>query len=131
MPDPSPLRHYGGFVVAGGTAFVTDVAVFHALNSWAGINLLIARFLSITVAMIVSFLINRAITFAMPGAPRIVEFLRFAAVGWVSSALNYALFACTMLARPETAPVIAIAFATAISMVVSYLGMRLAVFRKA
>ena len=131
MTDVSPLRHYGGFLAGGVCAFVTDVSVFHALNGWASANLLIARILSITVAMFVSFLINRTVTFAVPGVPRVSEFLRFAAVGWVSSALNYALFATTMLARPETWPIAAITAATAISMIVSYLGMRMAVFRKA
>ena len=130
MSEMSPLRHYGGFLAAGGSAFLTDVAVFQALHSWAGVNVLIARLLSISLAMAVSFLINRAITFAVPGPPRIIEFLRFAAVGWVSSALNYGLFAGAMLARPETWPILAIVFATAISMVASYAGMRLAVFRK-
>ena len=130
MADVSRLRHFGGFVLAGGTAFVTDVLVFHALTNLVGVNLLIARIFSITVAMVVSFLINRAITFSMPGAPKFSEFLRFAAVGWMSSGLNYAVFACVMLARPETPPLYAIIIATAIAMVTSYMGMRLAVFRK-
>jgi putative flippase GtrA len=131
MAEISPLRHYGGFIAAGGTAFVTDVAVFYVLHSEAGVNLLIARILSISVAMVVSFLINRAVTFAMPGVPRLAEFLRFAAIAWMSSALNYALFAGLMLARPETSPTLAIVLATAVSTATSYLGMRLAVFRKA
>jgi len=130
MTEVSRLRHFAGFVLAGGTAFATDVLVFHALNSIAGLNLLIARLLSISVAMVVSFLINRSITFAMPGPPKLREFLRFAAIGWMSSGLNYAVFASVMLARPATPPTYAIILATAIAMVTSYLGMRLAVFRK-
>lgn len=130
MAEVSRLRHFGGFVLAGGTAFVTDVLVFHALTSLAGVNLLIARLLSISVAMVVSFLINRRVTFAMPGAPKLSEFLRFAAVGWMSSGLNYAVFASIMLARSQTPPLYAIILATAVAMVTSYLGMRLAVFRK-
>jgi len=130
MLEVSSLRHFAGFLIAGSLAFITDVAVFHILASLLGIPILIARLLSISMAMVVSFLINRRATFAMPGPPRFREFLRFAAVGWLSSALNYALFAGVMLARPETRPLIAIALATAVSMVVSYLGMRMAVFRK-
>ena len=130
MAEVSRLRHFGGFVLAGGTAFVTDVLVFHALTSLAGVNLLIARLLSISVAMVVSFLINRTVTFAMPGAPKLSEFLRFAAVGWMSSGLNYAIFAGVMLARPETWWFLAIVIATVISMGASYMGMRMAVFRK-
>jgi len=130
VAETSPLRHYGGFVLAGSSAFVTDVAAYHALNSFAGINLLIARFLSISLAMVVSFLLNRSITFAIPGTPRAAEFLRFVAVAWMASAVNYGLFAGIMLARPETAWLLAIVIATALSMIASYLGMRAAVFAK-
>jgi len=130
MSDIPPLRHYGGFIAAGLCALATDIFVLNLLSEMAGINLLIARLLSISVAMVVSFLINRTITFAMPGSPKLVEFLRFAAVAWMSSALNYAVFASVMLARPQTSPNIAVLLATATSMITSYLGMRLTVFRK-
>lgn len=130
MADDSHLRHYGGFLVAGGSAFLTDVAVFQALVAIAGLGLLVARFLSISTAMVVSFLINRRLTFRMPGPPRLAEFLRFVAVAWLSSGFNFVIFAAVMFARPQTAPTIAIVIATAISMITSYLGMRLAVFHK-
>ena len=130
MTETSPLRHYGGFIVAGGTAFVTDVTVFHALHDLTATGLLLSRFLSISVAMVVSFLINRAVTFKVPGPPRLAEFLRFAAVGWISSGINFVVFAVILFARPQTFPTIAIVIATAIAMITSYLGMRLAVFHK-
>ena len=124
------MRHYGGFILAGSTALVTDISVFQALYALVSVNAFIARLLSITVAMIVSFLINRAVTFAVPGRPRFIEFLRFAAVAWMSSGLNYILFATVMLAAPGTWPVLAILLATAISMFASYMGMRMAVFHR-
>ena len=130
MPAISPLRHFGGFVIAGGCAFVVDVGVFQVLHEWSGLDPLIARLLSISVAMIVSWLINRTVTFAMPGPPRLREFLHFAAVAWASSAINYGVFAAILLARPATWPVLAIVAATAVAMVASYFGMKLGVFRK-
>ena len=126
----SPLRHFGGFVLAGGSAFVTDVGIFQLLQGWLGLNPLIARLLSISAAMVVSWLINRTVTFAMPGPPRLAEFLRFAAVAWISSAVNYGVFAAILLARPDIWPVAAIVAATAVAMVVSYFGMKRGVFRE-
>ena len=130
MADVPPLRHFGGFVLAGGTAFVTDVSVLHVLDTWVGLSPFLARVPSIMVAMVVSFLINRTITFAVPGRPRADEFLRFAAVGWMSSALNYAVYAGVLVLRPGTWPGAATVIATAVAMITSYLGMRVAVFRK-
>ena len=130
MIDLSRLRHIGGFILAGSLAFFTDVGVFQFLHGVLSVNLLIARVLSIATAMLVSWLINRRLTFAMPGPPRLAEFLRFVAIAWISSSVNYVLFAGLMLWRPQTVPLLAIVFATAVSMLVSYAGMRLGVFRK-
>lgn len=130
MAEVSRLRHVGGFIVAGSTAFVTDVGVFQVLHATLSVNPLIARLLSISVAMVVSWLINRRLTFDVPGPPRLAEFLRFAAIAWMSSAVNYAVFAAALLLRPDVWPPLAIAIATGVAMGVSYLGMRLAVFGK-
>ena len=124
------MRHYGGFVVAGGCAFVTDVGVFQLLHAGLGLDVLITRLLSISVAMVVSWAINRTVSFAVPGPPSVREFLHFAAVASMSSAVNYGVFAAVLFTRPETAPVAAIVAATAVAMVVSYFGMKLGVFRK-
>jgi len=125
----SALRHVGGFVLAGGSAFLVDVGTLEALRG-VGVPPLIGRLLSISVAMVVSWMINRSVTFAVPGPPSFREFLHFAAVAWISSAVNYSVFAAILFARPETAAVAAIVVATAIAMIVSYLGMRLGVFRQ-
>ena len=130
MAEVSRLRHIGGFIVAGSTAFVSDVGVFQVLHATLSVNPLIARLLSISVAMVVSWLINRRLTFDVPGPPRLAEFLRFAAIAWMSSAVNYAVFAAVLLLRPDVWPPLAIAIATGVAMGVSYLGMRLAVFGK-
>lgn len=130
MAEVSAVRHYGGFLAGGSLAFIADMGLFQLLHGWLGVALPIARLMSIAVAMVVSWLINRTITFAMPGPPRVAEFLRFAAVAWMSSVLNYAVFIAILFTRPQTFPAIAIAAATAVAMTVSYLGMRVAVFRK-
>ncbi len=130
MPEVSRLRHYGGFILAGSSAFLTDVAVFQGLHALLSLNPLIARLISIAVAMVVSWLINRRLTFNVPGPPRLAEFLRFAPVVSLSNALNYVIFSGILIAVPETWPPLAIAVATGIAMVASYLGMRHAVFGK-
>lgn len=126
----SPLRHWSGFLLAGATAFIVDSALSMAL-AWCGVPLLAARLLAITVAMVASWLINRAVTFAADGPPRFAEFLRFAAVAWMAAALNYAIFAALILLWPGWHPVLAIAIASLFAMVLAYAGMRFRVFHQA
>ena len=129
MAELSRFRHFGGFVLAGSAAFVTDVVVFQALAVGLSTPPLLARSVSIPIAMVVSWLINRTITFAMAGPPRLSEFLKFASVASISSLINYAVFAAILQWAPGR-NLAAIVAATAIAMLASYAGMRLGVFRR-
>ncbi len=122
------MAHYGGFLLAGGLAFVTDVAVFQALHAGLAVAPLVARPLSISVAMVVSWAINRTVTFPMPGPPRLSEFLHFAALAWLAAAFNYAVFAALLWLYPALWPPFAIFVASLAAMVLAYLNMRFSVF---
>ena len=126
----SSTRHFGGFLLAGTCALATDAAILQALTVLAGIPALVARALSILCAMVVSWLINRTVTFAHPTPPSLAEFGRFAAVSWLAQAVNYAIFAAILLLRPATHPVAALVAASLVAMFVSYAGFRYGVFRK-
>lgn len=123
----SPLRHYGGFVLAGLLALTTDATILESLTH-AGLHPLLARPAAIAIAMVVSFLVNRRITFAMPGCPSLREYARFAAVSWSAQAVNYAIFGAILIARPATAPLLALVLASLVAMFVSYFGFRYGVF---
>jgi putative flippase GtrA len=123
------LKHYLTFVTAGTIAFITDVSVFMLLHDLMRVWVQPARFLSISVAMVVSWLINRTWTFAVQQSPSLLEFLRFAAMGWVSSACNYAVFLAIVLLAPDLPYWLDIGISSVVAMAVSYLGMSRAVFR--
>jgi putative flippase GtrA len=125
------LRHYGGFLLGGLCALAVDVGVLHLLTDLFGAPALAARPFSIMCAMVVSWWINRTVTFAVERKPTVAEFLQFAAVVWFAQAVNYAVFAAIMLALPDTAPAVAVAAASLVSMCVSYMGYRFGVFRTA
>ena len=57
-------------------------------------------------------------------------FARYAAVGWLSAAVNYALFAALLLAWPRLDPLAALVASSAAAMVVAYLGMRFGAFAR-
>lgn len=127
----SHVRHYGGFVLAGGIALTIDAAAMVLLTSQTGISPLLARPFSIALAMIASWLINRTVTFRVRAPPTTKEFLKFAAVSWLAQAVNYGVFALILLSRFITDPVAALVVASLVAMFVSYIGFRFGVFDKA
>lgn len=122
------VRHYGGFVLAGICALSVDTLVLTLLTRVAGLPPLVARPFGIALAMVVSWLINRAVTFQAPGRPSFVEFSRFAGVSITSQLVNYGVFAALLLGFPKLMPELALFLACFVSMFVSYTGFRFAVF---
>jgi putative flippase GtrA len=126
----SGFRHWGGFLLSGGTAFIVDAGITTGLTSLAEVNPLIARIIAILVAMVVAWLMHRRITFDMRTPPSLTEFARFAAVAWTANLLNFAIYAVILTLRPGTWPFAALVISTGVAMVVSYLGFRFGVFRE-
>lgn len=129
VTDTRSFRHWGGFLVSGGTAFVVDAALTLALT-YAGLNAFAARLIAIMVAMVVAWLMHRRFTFAVKAPPSLREFMKFAAVAWSANALNYGIYAVLLLVWPALWPFAAMVVSTAVAMVFSYLGFRLGVFRE-
>ena len=129
-PPRKPIQHYGGFILAGTCAFVIDAVLLMLLADGFGIPLLIARILSITVAMIISWQTNRRVTFARTDRSSLSEFARFAGVSWVAQGVNYVVFAAVLLHWPTVWPVWAVAIGAVIALFVSYAGFRYGVFTR-
>lgn len=123
-------RRYGGFLLGGALAFLTDAAMLTALTRVAGLSPFAARPMSICVAMVVSWAINRTITFSQTVPPSVAEFGRFAAVAWSAQVVNYGVFAVLLLAIPGLEPVLALALACLVSMIFSFNGYKHGVFRR-
>lgn len=124
------FRHWGGFVLSGGTAFAVDAGITTALIHWAGLDPFTARLIGIVVAMVVAWLMHRRITFNVSAPPSWREFAKFAAVAWSANLLNYAIYAGILLLWPATLPFAALIASTAVATAFSYTGFRLGVFRE-
>jgi putative flippase GtrA len=118
-----------GFLVSGGLAFITDALVLEVLTQVVGLEPIVARLGSISIAMVVGWLSHRRLTFAMTTPPSLAEFIRYAAVAWFSAGVNYAIFVAIMLIDPDTLPLMALVAASLAAMIVSYIGMRFGAFR--
>lgn len=123
-------KHAAGFLIAGAIATAADAAVLTALTRLFGIDPFLARVPAIGLAIVAGYFAHRHWTFAVKEPPSLREFLKFTGVAIGTAAINYAVYAGLLLARPSLAPLAAMLIATAVAMSASYLGYRFGVFRK-
>ena len=121
---PRPLRFLG----VGGLGLITDLAIFTLVIAH-GPQPLLARLVSLAIATLVTWRLNRALTFDCSGRRPSDEALRYAAVALFAQAISYAVFAAlivTVFARP---PQLAVLIGAAAGTLVSYTGQTLLTFR--
>jgi putative flippase GtrA len=125
-----PVRHGLAFLLSGGTAFAVDATVLELLTALLGMPAIVARVAAIALAMVAGWLMHRTFTFAVASPPNVAEFVRYAGVAWTAAAANYAVFVLILMARPGTHPLLALVASSVVAMVLAYLGMRFAAFRR-
>lgn len=145
---PAPLarlKRYISFAVSGGTGFVVDISVLNLFAFGFGLDPYLSRVIAIGVAMMVTWQINRHVTFrdqVKRGSARdlAAEGGRYVVVAVVAAAVNWAIYAATIWTVPVAAPQLARligeglpsfgAFVgSGIAMIVSYLGYSRFAFR--
>ena len=121
------MKRFMRFGVCGVAAFIVDAGILWILVG-LGVYPLMARVMSISLAMVVAWWGNRTLTFRMTTPPTWREFGRYVLLASGLAGLNYALFAA-LVVWGGVLPVLATALATGLAMGVSYLGMVWKVFR--
>jgi putative flippase GtrA len=122
-------RHGAGFLASGAIAFTVDALVLLALTAGARLDPFSARLLAIAVAMVAGWMSHRRLTWNVAAPPTLGEFAGYAAVAWLSAAINYAVYAAVLIAWPGTWPLVALVASSLVAMAASYAGMRFGVFR--
>ncbi len=120
---PRPLRFLG----VGGLGLVTDLGAFSMIFA-LGVPPLAARVLSIAAATLVTWRLNRALTFDRSGRRQAEEAARYAVVTLLAQGASYAIFAALVLTVLGGAPRLALLIGAACGAVVSYNGHRLYAF---
>src|SRR5262249_38316309 len=120
---PRPLR----FVFVGGVGLATDLTVFTAIAGF-GHHPLAIRLVSLAVATLVTWRLNRAVTFDRSGRVQAEEALRYVMVTAVAQATSYAVFAVLVLGVLSWLPQAALMCGAAVGAIVSYNGHRLFAF---
>jgi putative flippase GtrA len=122
---PRPLRFLG----VGTLGLTTDFCVFTILMGYAPRPLLV-RLVSIALATLVTWRLNRALTFDQSGRAQHDEAMRYALVTAVSQGTSYAVFAALVLTVFGALPQAALMVGAVVGAIVGYNGHRLFAFAK-
>ncbi len=120
---PRPLR----FLAVGGIGLTTDLCVFTVIATY-GHHPLAVRLVSLALATLVTWRLNRALTFDRSGRQQADEALRYAAVTAVAQGTSYAVFAALVLTVFAAVAQAALIAGAAVGAIVSYNGHRLFAF---
>jgi putative flippase GtrA len=121
---PRPLRILG----VGGLGLITDLAIFTLVIAH-GLNPLGARLISLALATLVTWRLNRALTFDRSGRRTADEVMRYAAVVTAAQAVSYGVFAVLVVTLLAAAPQFAVIAGAAAGALLSYSGQALFAFR--
>jgi putative flippase GtrA len=115
------------FAVAGSVGFVVDASICRTLIA-AGLPPLAARVPSMLVAMAVTFLLNRNITFRARG-PILPQAVRYFAVNAAGATFNYTVFAVALLATHGLMPMAALVVGCGAGFAINFLGAKNLAFK--
>lgn len=129
-----PLPRFLKFGLVGLLGFGVDVGSLQLLLG-AGLGPFLARMISISLAVIVTFLLNRGWAFNSGGKSSggrgwRAELAAYVGVAAGSSLLNYAVYALMLLGVPGIRPLLALVVSSAAAMLASFAGYSGWVFKR-
>jgi putative flippase GtrA len=122
---PRPLRFLG----VGGLGLVTDFCIFTIMMGYAPRPLLM-RLISLGCATLVTWRLNRALTFDQSGRRQSDEAMRYTVVTAAAQGTSYAVFAVLVLTVLGVLPQAALMIGAACGALISYNGHRLFAFAR-
>jgi putative flippase GtrA len=120
---PRPLR----FLSVGAVGLITDLAVF-TIALAHGLHPLLARLVSLAIATVVTWRLNRALTFDRSGHHPSHEAMRYAVVTGCAQGISYVTFAALVVTVFAPTPQLAVIVGAAIGALFSYKGQALFTF---
>lgn len=117
---PAPIR----FLSVGGIGLLTDLCAFTLINTFVR-QIFVSRALSLLIATVVTWRVNRVVTFAGSGRRFHDEIGRYLTVTLVAQGISYATFSLLILTHAIAQPQIALVLGAAVAAIFSYNGHRL------
>jgi putative flippase GtrA len=121
-------RQFIRFAVVGATGFAVDAIVLSIFHYAVGLDPFTARLISMSVATLTTWRLNRILTFGASHRSQAHEGLRYATVAALSAAINYVVYAAVLLIWPHVPPIGALVVGAGAGMGFSYIGYSRVVF---
>jgi putative flippase GtrA len=115
-----------GFLIVGSLGFLTDLLVLLALM-FVGVAPVIARLLSISVAMTLTWALNRSFSFGASTRSAAQEYGRYAVIALIAAGVNYGVY---LIGLQYVTPTYAMIAGSAVAMTLSFTGYDRWVFTK-
>jgi putative flippase GtrA len=129
LPFPPLVWRIARFLTVGLVGLGVDSGLFWSLYQ-AGVSLEIARALSLALATLVTWGLNRLFTFAPSGRAAAEELARYVAVALVAQGFNYGLFFALMRLDAQAHPLICLVVSAVATAALSFTGQSLIAFRR-
>lgn len=120
---PRPLR----FLCVGGLGLLTDLAVFTVIPAHVS-HPIMTRVVSLTLATMVTWRLNRALTFDASGRPQAEEAVRYGSVTLMAQGTSFVIFTALVLTVFAWLPQAALLCGAAAGAVIAYTGHALFAF---
>jgi putative flippase GtrA len=134
MRETTTSRRFAKFIAVGGVGFIVDAAVLTLAVGNFGASIYPARALSFSVAVFVTWLLNRTFVFDSVGrrVPIVAEYSRYLVTQIAGAFCNLAVFAALIEALPRLAatPVVPLAAGAVLGALVNYGGSAWWVFQR-
>jgi len=125
-------RQFICFGFIGSIGFLVDGGVLTLLNSYAGVDLVLSRLCSFSIAVTVTWLLNRHLTFNDVKNKRMLhEWTRYAALNGIGAVINMAIFLWLIFQYEVFAatPLVPLAIASAIALGFNFVVSKYLVFQ--
>ena len=130
LPVPPLVWRIARFLMVGLVGLGVDSGLFWSLYR-TGVSLEIARALSLAVATLVTWGLNRLFTFAPSGRPPFRELIRYVGVALVAQGFNYGLFLILVRLDAGAHPLLCLVASAVATAALSFTGQSLIAFRRA
>ena len=131
-PVAGTFAQFLSFMLVGLAGLAVDAGVFVLLTRGALWSIALSRAVSVSLQVVVTWALNRAVTFARQRSPRRgAEFVRYAAVQAGGLVANIGVFAGCLWLVPalQRLPLVALVLGAAAGFAFNFIAMRALVFR--
>ena len=129
LPFPPLVWRIARFLTVGLVGLGVDSGLFWSLFQ-TGVSLEIARALSLAVATLITWGLNRLFTFAPSGHAPLRELARYVAVALVAQGFNYGLFLLLVRLDAGAHPLLCLVVSAVATAALSFTGQSLIAFRR-